>query len=114
MKLLVCGGRDFANREFAFAELDRVHKKCPVTLLIHGDALGADTLARDWALDRGVHYAAVPALWKAQGRSAGPRRNEAMLLLQPEGVLAFPGGRGTAHMVEIARAAGIPVREPKP
>lgn len=30
---------------------------------------------------------------------------------QPDIVVAFPGGRGTAHMVRIARAAGIDVIE---
>jgi UDP-N-acetylmuramoylalanine-D-glutamate ligase len=30
---------------------------------------------------------------------------------RPELVVAFPGGKGTAHMVKLARAAGVPVRQ---
>ncbi len=31
---------------------------------------------------------------------------------RPELVVAFPGGKGTAHMVKLARAAGVTVLEP--
>jgi ABC-type branched-subunit amino acid transport system substrate-binding protein len=34
-----------------------------------------------------------------------------MLAQNPDMVLAFPGGPGTAHMVEIARTAGIRVEQ---
>jgi UDP-N-acetylmuramoylalanine-D-glutamate ligase len=30
---------------------------------------------------------------------------------KPDLVIAFPGGRGTASMVNLARAAGVPVTE---
>lgn len=94
--------------------LEKAHAVRPITMLIEGGADGADLLAEQWADANGIHYARVPALWHAHGRSAGPRRNEAMLLLSPDGVIAFPGGRGTAHMVRIATEAGIKVWEPKP
>lgn len=115
VKLLVCGGRDFADEPFLERTLDAVHAKRPLSILIHGDAQGADTLAMMWAKRRGIHYASVPALWDALGKAAGPRRNEAMLLLSPDAVVAFPGGRGTAHMITAARKAGVHiVWEPKP
>ena len=38
-------------------------------------------------------------------------RNRSMLALNPDLVLAFPGGIGTANMVRIAREAGILVTE---
>ncbi|ATI15672.1 hypothetical protein [Bordetella phage vB_BbrM_PHB04] len=112
MKLLVCGGRDYADREAVFAALDRVHAKRPVTLLIHGAARGADSLADDWARARGVPRDPHPADWATHGRRAGPLRNRKMLELKPDGVVAFPGGRGTADMADAARAAGVPVWEP--
>lgn len=110
MKLLVCGGRDFADRGFVFAALDRVDAKRRVFLLIHGAASGADALAEEWARARGVSYAPNPARWAELGRRAGMVRNQEMLdLFAPDGVVAFPGGRGTADMVARARAAGVPV-----
>ncbi|MDU9398049.1 DUF2493 domain-containing protein [Pseudomonas sp. zfem003] len=111
MKLLVCGGRDYADRRYLYAVLDAVHEKCGIRIVIHGNAPGADTLAGEWAAERGIHAAVVQALWDVHGKAAGPRRNEAMLLLAPDGVLAFPGGRGTDGMVALAESAGITVMD---
>ena len=113
MKLLVCGGREFTDRDFVFATLDRVDARRQVFLLIHGAARGADTLAEEWAKARGVSYAPNPARWAELGRRAGPIRNQEMLdLWAPDGVVAFPGGAGTADMVARARAAGVTVWVP--
>lgn len=114
MRLLVFGGRDFTDRDFVFACLDRVHAKRPVSVLIEGDADGADKLAGEWADSRGVHCARVRALWEVHGRSAGPLRNKAMRDLDPDYAVAFPGGRGTAHMTRLMDMAGVVVWEPKP
>jgi hypothetical protein len=52
-----------------------------------------------------------PANWKQYGKSAGYRRNTQMLEEgKPDIVIAFPGGRGTEMMCEIAETAGITVR----
>lgn len=113
MKVIVCGGRDYADRDALFAAMDRAHAKRPITIVIHGDAPGADRLAGEWAADRGVLSAAVKALWDRHGRrAAGPRRNRGMLTLGPDAVIAFPGGTGTADMVCAAREAGVAVWEP--
>lgn len=113
MKLLVCGGRDYHDRDAVFAALDRAHAKRPITMVIHGAASGADRLAGEWADDRGVLSASVKALWDKHGRkAAGPIRNRGMLTLLPDGVVAFPGGNGTADMIGAARAAGLNVWEP--
>ena len=97
-----------------FRVLDAVHRKRPVTLLREGGAAGAAQLAREWAADRGVPVDTVPADWNAHGRAAGPIRDRAILAGEPlpDGVVAFPGGRGTAGMVAAARAAGATVWEP--
>ena len=113
MILLACGGRDFTDRDAVFRALDRAHAKRPVTMLIHGAARGADTLAGEWADDRGILSAAVKALWDKHGRqAAGPIRNRGMLELRPDAVVAFPGGAGTADMMTAAREAGVLVWEP--
>lgn len=111
IKLLVCGGRDYSDREKVFSLLESIHNKRNITVLIEGGANGADALARSWARHAGVHVATVSALWEKRGRGAGPQRNAAMLSLGPDGVLAFPGGRGTANMVQQAKDAGVKVVE---
>ena len=80
-------------------------------MVIEGGARGADRLARLWARARGIHVATVDALWDYYDNGAGPIRNQAMLQLRPDVVVAFPGGTGTADMVKRAKAAGIQVIE---
>lgn len=109
MKVIVCGGRDFDDERAVFNAMDKAHAQRQFSMVIHGGARGADTLAGKWAEARGVFSARVDALWDAHGKAAGPRRNRAMLSLFPEGVIAFPGGRGTADMVAAAREAGVKV-----
>jgi hypothetical protein len=109
MRLLVTGGRDFSNRELLFEALDRLHAVRGFTVLIHGDANGADRLAGEWGAARGVTVEAHPADWKKHGRAAGPIRNQKMLEEKPDLVVAFPGGRGTADMVRKAKQAGLEV-----
>jgi len=40
-------------------------------VIIHGDAQGADRLAKHWAIDRSIPVEAYPADWALHGRSAG-------------------------------------------
>lgn len=110
MRVLVCGGRDYTDREAVFAALDRLHAERGVDVVIHGDAAGADTQARLWAVARGIAHHPYPAEWEKHGRGAGPIRNQEMLDGgKPDGVVAFPGGRGTADMVRRAEAAGLKI-----
>lgn len=111
MRVLVTGGRDFNDRELLFDALDRLHATHTFTVLIHGDANGADRLSGEWAVATGIAVEAHPADWKKHGRAAGPIRNQKMLEENPELVVAFPGGRGTADMVRKAKSAGLKVIE---
>lgn len=109
MKLLVCGGRDYADRARVYATLDKL---CP-SEVIQGGARGADRLALDWANSRLIRSQTFTADWERHGKGAGPIRNQTMIDQgRPDAVLAFPGGRGTADMVRRARAAGVRVIEP--
>lgn len=109
---LVCGGRNF-NSEMKFEtamEMIVKERGLPVKL-VHGGAHGADSLADLWALRREVCVVRVLPEWDRYGRKAGPLRNALMLdRHHPDLVIAFPGGRGTAHMVSIAKKADVPVR----
>lgn len=75
-----------------------------------GCATGADEVVREWCKENKVSYKKHVAQWKKFGRSAGPKRNVAMLEEeQPRLVVAFPGGDGTANCVNEARKRDIPV-----
>lgn len=108
LKLLVCGGRDYADRDTLNRVLDRLHAAKPIGLLIHGACSGADLLAEDWAKRREIMYCGVPAPWRQNGRKAGPMRNSYMLdILQPDLVVGFPGDVGTRDTLTKSHAAGI-------
>ena len=115
MRVLVCGGRDYTDYTKVDSVLDGIHASTPIRAIIHGNARGADRCGGDWAMRRvGVSNWPVPAQWSKFGKAAGPKRNQAMIGLQPDLVVAFPGGRGTADMVKRARAAGVTVIEVTP
>ncbi|VDS07601.1 hypothetical protein PARHAE_00778 [Paracoccus haematequi] len=113
MRVIVCGGRDYADKDAAVAALDRFHAQHGITCLIQGGAKGADRLAYEWAASRFVIVHNVPADWKKHGKAAGPIRNQQMIdEHQPNALIAFPGGRGTDDMIKRAKEAGLPVYRP--
>lgn len=115
--LVVCGGRSFGSAPADWAllvrSLDRVLRERGPLVLWHGGCSGADALAAQWAASRGVPCRAWPADWARFGRAAGPLRSRAMLAAAAAtgscGLVAFPGGRGTAAAVAAARALGVGV-----
>ena len=88
------------NEEFAGKEIK----------IISGMALGADTLAVDYADNHKLTKILFPANWKRYSRVAGFLRNEDMLSLATH-LIAFWDGKsnGTRYMIEIAKGKGIPV-----
>ena len=112
MIILVCGGRSYSDLKRLYAVLNAIHAATPITRLVHGSASGADLLAAQWARENRVTEIGCPAEWQRFGRSAGPIRNEQMLIdHKPDLVVAFPGGAGTRSMIGLAREAGVEVRQ---
>jgi len=123
LRVLVCGGRHYGNVNAIYNALDEIKP----TVVISGCASGADSIAIMWAEHHGVAVEKYPAQWhdishpdalvtmrrdgsKYDAR-AGTRRNQRMIEEgNPDVVLAFPGGTGTADMTQRAQRAGIKVR----
>src|SRR5258706_16173814 len=112
MKVLVCGDRNWSDSYAVSRELDALKTAYPDLVIIEGCARGADSMAEDWAAYHGVETHHHPADWEKFGKAAGPIRNREMLTEKPDFVIAFhsnlPMSKGTKHMVNIARRAGIP------
>lgn len=110
---LVCGGRDFADREtFDSAMSDLMSTRGMPLVVVHGGARGADRMAGEWAKHHALRCYVEEADWNQHGKAAGVIRNQAMLdKHKPDLVVAFPGGRGTADMILRAKGAGVPVAE---
>ena len=115
MRVLVCGGRDFDDWGCLCSKLDGVMSSNGRLLhIVHGNAIGADFLARVWAKFRNCPQTPFPADWRKYGKAAGFICNQQMLDDgKPDLVVAFPGGVGTADMVRRARKAGVEVIEVK-
>ena len=112
VRVLVTGGRDYADKEYLFDVLDRWHAERGIECIIEGGATGADALAGMWANERGVMLHVFPAQWEL-GTSAGMLRNTQMLVEgKPNVVIAFPGDSGTENMMGIAQKQGVPVIRP--
>ncbi len=145
---IVCGERDWKDKETIYRVLDeelvlhemqwfRAHGGSPANeellkaaridfILRHGICEGADWIANDWALDRGVTVERFRAEWRdASGYhpEAGPVRNRVMAKAEPKAqeCLAFWSGKmrirngkheysGTLDMIKAALTEGIPVR----
>lgn len=94
---------------------DQYGNTLPAVTIITGGATGADSAAEDWAAVNWTDlqvYRIKPSEWLKYGKAAGPHRNQRMIDEgEPDLVVAFPGGKGTADMVKRAKAAGIKVIE---
>ena len=102
---LICGGREFADQAMFDDVMQRMTGMwgCP-SRVVHGAAPGADTMADAWGKRLAIEVVACPADWDKHGRTAGPIRNEDMLMkYKPKRVIAFPGRNGTADMVTRAK-----------
>lgn len=108
MVVIVCGSRTWTDPEPIRMELVKLPAD---TMVLHGDAQGADKLAAEIALGLGFKVKAVPARWEDLGAAAGVLRNQTMLDMGPDLVLAFcnnPNPRsGTVDMAKRARAKGV-------
>lgn len=111
MRVLVCGGRDYNDFDCVWDTLTALHQNDgPITCIIHGAAIGADTLGRQWAEANNIPHIPFPADWKRYDKMAGRVRNGQMLREgKPDLVVAFPGEDGTANMMKQARDAKVTV-----
>ena len=92
MKIIVCGGRDYNDRNAVFAALDKAHAKRPFSMVIHGNN-GSGCLAEVWAGSQGVLSARFVS--------------GDVMACEPDGIIAMPGA--PAEFLEKARAAGVKV-----
>lgn len=110
MKILVCGDRNWSDRDKILARLYELGEDVTV---IHGACRGADQLAGQVAKSLGYRVLEFPADWDKHGKSAGPIRNRLMLDQKPDLVIAFhsnlDSSRGTKDSVTEARRRHIPV-----
>jgi len=112
MRVIVCGGRDYTDREAITETLRKAFEgRGTFGTLVHGTCRGADLTAAEVAAGHGLAVEPFPPPLAVHG---SPRafhiRNQAMADAGADLCLAFPGGAGTADCVRRCERAGIPVR----
>jgi hypothetical protein len=114
MRVIVAGAVAWADAAAVRRELAKLPAD---SVVVHGDAPGADAIAGDVARELGlaVEPMAKDAADRARYRKAAWKGlNERMLASGAVLVLAFhpdlAASKGTKHLVELARAAGVEVR----
>lgn len=94
MKLLIAGSRDWQDETPIRQALERARP----TVLIHGAARGADSIAARLAHAMGIEVLAFPADWERYGRAAGTLRNQRMLDEgRPEWAILFADHIATSY-----------------
>ena len=118
-RIIIAGGRHFQDYDMLRAQVMSVFEKNGVVMedteIVSGHATGADQLGERFAQENGLLCTIFPANWSRYGRSAGFRRNVAMVNYAAEAqrpfVIAFWNGEshGTGFTIRKAREKGIPV-----
>ena len=111
MRVLVCGDRNWKESDPIRVFLCSLPKD---SVVIHGAARGADSVAGKIAEAIGLRVETYPANWNKFGKAAGHIRNKEMLDTgKPDMVVYFhrnlKESKGTRNMVQQSVAAGLPV-----
>lgn len=111
MRIMVTGSRTWSSRACIEQALFGCMVKYDGLVVIAGGAPGADRLAAQVCEDLGVQFEEYPADWDGLGPKAGFVRNQAMIEMSIDGVVAFWDGtsKGTRHAVDLAVKRGITV-----
>ena len=108
-EVLVCGGREFNDWTLLHDSL----RKLTIDTIVNGAARGADRMSSKYAEQYGINQILFPANWTKYNKAGGYHRNIMMIeRTKPDVVIAFPGGKGTEMMIDIAKMGGYKVWQP--
>lgn len=114
MRILITGSRTWPDPQILRDAILEVLKPAPgsVHTIVHGGAVGADSMADAVARSLGLVVEAHPAYWTIYGKRAGYVRNSDMVSLGADICLAFihNNSRGATMCANLAQRAGIEVR----
>jgi hypothetical protein len=117
IKVLVCGDRDWDDSSDDYIIKKFIESLPKNTILIEGEARGADKTSRKCAEKCGFSDEQIlrfPANWNCYGKAAGIMRNAEQLAKgKPTHVIAYHrnlvNSKGTKDMVKRSLVNGVPV-----
>ena len=106
MRTIIAGTRTFDDYKLIMRTMLTI--ECSV--VVSGEAKGADKLGERWAKNNNIPVEKHPALWEKHGRKAGFIRNCDMAR-EADQLVAFWDGtsKGTAHMIKEAKRKKLKV-----
>lgn len=113
MKLLISGSSSLAMDEI-IAVLEEFRKLHEISCVLVGNDYLTDSVAKQWANNKGILYFCLRTDWENRGRGAWITRNE-NLIQNADAVLAIYKelALDTRHAISLALEANIPVYAPK-
>jgi len=116
MKLLITGSRDFTNHEALKQAIEEVQKRQGenITIILHGGAKGADTLAQNWAEENKIPtHIITPNYKKYNGKTAPLIRNKELIKLADCTLALYSKERtgGTWYTSQETKKANKPLYE---
>lgn len=110
-KIIIAGGRDFANYNLLKEKMDVLLQERKNIEIVSGTANGADTLGERYAREKKYNIKRFPADWDLYGKRAGYVRNKEMADYADACVVFWDGkSSGTKHMMDLATEKKIPLR----
>ena len=111
-KVIIAGGRDFTDYNLLVSSMDFYLSDVKEEIeVVCGEARGADSLGKRYALEKGYSVKSFPANWNKYGKPAGFIRNKEMAEYADAVVCFWDGvSRGTANMVNLAKEYSLPLR----
>lgn len=104
MKVAIVGSRDYNNyREFR-AYIDRFRKYIDIDMIISGGAVGVDSMAYTYSVEKGITFVCHPPK-PEDGYPAKFFRRNLRIVVHAEAVIAFPKGKssGTRNAISLAK-----------
>lgn len=98
----IVGSRSFNDKELMYNYLNS--KKQYISMVVSGNAEGADKMGQQWALENELDTLIIPPKWKEHGKGAAFRRNK-QIVENSDYIIAFHDGvsKGTLNTLEWAK-----------
>ena len=103
MKLGIVGSRTFNDYDFMVETIEQNLDVNKITTIVSGGALGADSLAAQFAEDYGLELEVYRPDWKEYGKAAGMIRNSDIVKAS-DGIIAFWDGKSKGANDSIKKA----------
>lgn len=111
MRIIIAGSRSFIHYSTLYGVCNYYLKHVPHPHIVCGHARGTDTLAFNYAKERGLPVKSFHPNWDQHGKSAGFIRNQQMAEFARALLLFWDGtSRGSKSMLQLAEKLGLEIR----